>query len=125
MDPGSGTFTAPLSGSYLFVIHVCSHDMKKALLTLRKNGTQVASFYDQNHESNHKNSMAGQSVLIELEEGDRVQVYIFTDTGLQDKRNNHLTHFVGLFLRPKDFMPDVRMQAAMMQQQKKAVTNGT
>ena len=41
MDPGSGVFTAPLSGAYLFIIHVCSHDMKKALLTLRKNGTQV------------------------------------------------------------------------------------
>ncbi len=74
---------------------------------------QVASFYDQNHESNHKNSMAGQSVLVEAEAGDKVQVYAFTDTGLQDKRNNHLTHFVGLFLRPKDFMPEVRLQEQM------------
>ena len=57
--------------------------------------------------------MAGQSVLLEAEAGDKVQVYAFTDTGLQDKRNNHLTHFVGLFLRPKDFMPEVRLQEQM------------
>ena len=38
--------------------------------------------------------------------GDKVQVYMFTGTGLQDKQNNHLTQFVGLFLRPKDFMKE-------------------
>jgi len=59
MNPTSGVFSAPVAGAYLFVAHVCSYDMKKALLTLRRNGVQVASFYDQNHESNHKNSMAG------------------------------------------------------------------
>ncbi|XP_059086209.1 myb-like protein X [Tigriopus californicus] len=103
-QPESGVFSAPKAGAYLFIIHVCTHDMKKALMTIHKNQQQVASFYDQNHESNHRNSMAGQSVLIDLEVGDRVQVYMFIDTGLQDKRSNHLTHFIGLFLRPKDFI---------------------
>ena len=41
----------------------------------RLNGNEVASFYDQNHESNHKNSMVGQSVLIYCNQGDKVQVY--------------------------------------------------
>ena len=40
----------------------------------RLNGNEVASFYDQNHESNHKNSMVGQSTLINLKIGDKVQV---------------------------------------------------
>ena len=40
----------------------------------RVNGTEVGSFYDQNHESNHKNSMVGQSVLIDCKQGDKVQV---------------------------------------------------
>ena len=64
------------------------------------NGNELASFYDQNHDrfelnlkifftkcrkkktlieivdSNHKNSMAGQSIVAELAEGDRVQVGI-------------------------------------------------
>ncbi len=48
----------------------------------------MASFYDQNHESNHKNSMAGQSVLVDLEGGDKVQIYVYTDTGLQVGQHN-------------------------------------
>ena len=31
------------------------------------------------------------------------QVYMYTYTGLQDKKSNHLTQFVGLLLRPKNF----------------------
>jgi len=106
MDAKSGVFTAPMAGAYMFTIHVCTHDMKKGLLSLRCNGNEVASFYDQNHDSNHKNSMVGQSVVVELGEGDRVQVYMYTHTGIMDKRSNWLTHFVGVFLRPKDFMKD-------------------
>ena len=34
----------------------------------------MATLFDQNHENNHKNSMASQTVLAELEEGDRIQV---------------------------------------------------
>merc|ERR1712038_361265 len=104
MDAKSGVFTAPMAGAYMFTIHVCTHDMKKGLLSLRCNGNEVASFYDQNHDSNHKNSMVGQSVVVELSEGDKIQVYMYTHTGIMDKRSNWLTHFVGVFLRPKDFM---------------------
>ena len=35
---------------------------------------QAGTIYDQNHNDNHRNSMASQSLLLELEEGDRVQV---------------------------------------------------
>merc|ERR1719435_165512 len=104
MDPKSGVFTVPMAGAYMFTIHICTHDMKKGLLSLRCNGNELASFYDQNHDSNHKNSMVGQSVVVELAEGDKVQVYMYTHTGIMDKRSNWLTHFVGVFLRPKDFM---------------------
>ena len=38
------------------------------------NPIQVGTVYDQNHIDNHRNSMAGQSLLVELEHGDRVQV---------------------------------------------------
>ena len=51
MDAKSGVFSAPLSGAYMFTVHACAHDQHKALLTLRKNGIQVASFYDQVIES--------------------------------------------------------------------------
>ena len=106
MDAKSGVFTAPYAGSYMFMVHACTHDMNKALMTIRRNGNQVASFYDQNHESNHKNSMVGQSVVVELGQGDKIQVYMYTHTGIMDKRSNWLTHFIGVFLRPKDFMKE-------------------
>jgi len=117
MDAKSGVFTAPMAGAYSFTIHICTHDMKKGLLSLRCNGNELASFYDQNHDSNHKNSMVGQSVVAELSEGDKVQVYMYTHTGTMDKRSNWFTHFVGMFLRPKNFMVDLEDGLA-------AVTNG-
>ena len=65
--------------------------------------------------------MAGQSVLMEVAAGDRVQVcltyeepdsdspshqvYLYTFTGLHDKPGNHLTQFMGVLLRPLDSLP--------------------
>jgi len=94
----------------MFSLHVCTFDMKKALVALRRNGVEVATVFDQNHLDNHKNSMAGQSVLMELEAGDRVQVYLYTFTGLHDKPGNHLTQFMGVLLRPMDTLPDSAIQ---------------
>ena len=42
MDAKSGVFTAPMAGAYMFTIHVCTHDMKKGLLSLRCNGNEVS-----------------------------------------------------------------------------------
>jgi len=110
MDPASGIFTVPVTGCYMFSIHVCTHDMKKALIALRRNGVEVATVFDQNHVDNHKNSMAGQSVLMEVAAGDRVQVYLYTFTGLHDKPGNHLTQFMGVLLRPLDTLPQSAIQ---------------
>ena len=49
MDPDTGIFTCPLGGVYMFVFHVATHDNKKALLSIRLNGEEVASVFDQNH----------------------------------------------------------------------------
>ena len=94
MDPKSGIFTAIVPGCYLFCLTLCSQDMKKVLVALRKNGEEVTTLlkkeklnhplvqagtiYDQNHNDNHRNSMASQSLLLELEQGDRVQVCFLT-----------------------------------------------
>ena len=53
----------------------------------RRNGVEIATLFDQNHVDNHKNSMAGQSILAELEEGDRIQVKHFNKI---NGRNNIL-----------------------------------
>ena len=116
-------------GCYLFSLHVCTHDMKKVLAAIRRNGVEVATVFDQvfiamhkkcnfnykqnfgqNHIDNHKNSMASQTVIMELAQGDRVQVYLYTFSGLHDKPGNHLTQFVGVLLKPLQSLPESSLQ---------------
>merc|ERR1711981_1486635 len=81
-------------------LNIDTHDNKKALLSIRKNGEEVASIFDQNHEDNHKNSMAGQNIIIDVKRGDEIVVYAYTGTWLADFPMNHYTHWVGLLLKP-------------------------
>ncbi len=74
MDAESGVFTAPCGGTYIFVFHIATHDNKKALLSIRRNGEEVASVFDQNHKDNHKNSMAGTTVILDVQRGDEESV---------------------------------------------------
>ena len=58
----------------------------------------MATFFDQNHESNHKNSMVGQSIIIEVEVGDKVQVtlqYLYSKvrSSLLFRVSNHMQFF--------------------------------
>ena len=101
-DADTGIFTAPVGGTYLFMFHIATHDNKKALLSVRKNGEEIASIFDQNHKDNHKNSMAGQTIIINVERGDEIVVYAYTGTWLADFPMNHYTHWVGLLLKPNE-----------------------
>merc|ERR1712110_1031785 len=87
LDIDTGIFTCPCGGTYMFQFHIATHDNKKALLSIRKNGEEVASIFDQNHKDNHKNSMAGQNIIIDVKRGDEIVVYAYT-------------HWVGLLLKP-------------------------
>merc|ERR1719436_1163620 len=66
LDIDTGIFTCPCGGTYMFQFHIATHDNKKALLSIRKNGEEVASIFDQNHKDNHKNSMAGQNIIVDV-----------------------------------------------------------
>ena len=44
--------------------------------------------------------MVGQNVLLELIEGDKVQLYVYTGAGISDHKNSHYTQFIGCLLRP-------------------------
>merc|ERR1712079_540667 len=96
----TGIFTCPCGGTYMFQFHIATHDNKKALLSIRKNGEEVASIFDQNHKDNHKNSMVGQNIIIDVKRGDEIVVYAYTGTWLADFPMNHYTHWVGLLLKP-------------------------
>merc|ERR1739848_504307 len=52
LDIDTGIFTCPTGGTYMFQFHIATHDNKKALLSIRKNGEEVASIFDQNHKDN-------------------------------------------------------------------------
>merc|ERR1711915_770706 len=99
-DADTGIFTAPMGGTYLFMFHIATHDNKKALLSIRRNGEEIASIFDQNHKDNHKNSMAGQNIILDVKRGDEIVVYAYTGTWLADFPMNHYTHWVGLLLKP-------------------------
>merc|ERR1712008_108291 len=100
LDIDTGIFTCPTGGTYMFQFHIATHDNKKALLSIRKNGEEVASIFDQNHKDNHKNSMAGQNIIVDVKRGDEIVVYAYTGTWLADFPMNHYTHWVGLLLKP-------------------------
>merc|ERR1712172_412808 len=100
LDVDTGIFTCPTGGTYLFMFHIATHDNKKALLSIRKNGEEIASIFDQNHKDNHKNSMAGQNIILDVKRGDEIVVYAYTGTWLADFPMNHYTHWVGLLLKP-------------------------
>lgn len=65
----------------------------------RRNGEELASLYDQNHNDNHSNSMSSQVFITKLCSGDQISVYFYTNTGVTDRKSNHFTQFSGLFLR--------------------------
>merc|ERR1712126_726043 len=100
LDIDTGILTCPTGGTYLFMFHIATHDNKKALLSIRRNGEEIASIFDQNHKDNHKNSMAGQNIILDVKRGDEIVVYAYTGTWLADFPMNHYTHWVGLLLKP-------------------------
>ena len=52
MDSKSGQFVTPEPGLYLFLITCCTYDMKKTLVSIRKNGKDVANLFDQDGDTN-------------------------------------------------------------------------
>ena len=48
----SGEFVVPEPGLYLFLVTLCTYDMKKCLIAIRKNGKDVANIHDQDGDTN-------------------------------------------------------------------------
>merc|ERR1712086_840475 len=73
---------------------------------------EIASIFDQNHKDNHKNSMAGQNIIMDVKRGDEIVVYAYTGTWLADFPMNHYTHWVGLLLKPSEEEIDALQKAS-------------
>jgi hypothetical protein len=106
MIPKSGIFQAPVPGTYMFTLTVCTFDGKKCLLFLRKNQKDVCAMIDQDGNENRGKTMITQTCMMELEIGERVQVYAVTGTGFTDLKSSHYTQFSGLLVRPSADMFD-------------------
>ena len=52
MCPKTGEFTCPEPGLYLILATCCTFDMKKCLVSIRKNGKDVANIFDQDGDQN-------------------------------------------------------------------------
>ena len=52
------------SGCYLFSLHVCTHDMKKVLAAIRRNGVEVATVFDQVFIAMHKKCKFNYKILL-------------------------------------------------------------
>jgi len=113
LDTDTGIFTCPTGGTYMFQFHIATHDNKKALLSIRKNGEEIASIFDQNHKDNHKNSMAGQNIIMDVKRGDEIVVYAYAGTWLADFPMNHYTHWVGLLLKPSEEEAELLQKASL------------
>merc|ERR1711874_127146 len=113
LDTDTGIFTCPTGGTYLFMFHIATHDNKKALLSIRKNGEEIASIFDQNHKDFPMNSMAGQNIIMDVKRGDEIVVYAYTGTWLAGFPMNHYTHWVGLLLKPSQEEAEALRKEAM------------
>ena len=52
MCPKTGEFTCPDPGLYLILATCCTFDMKKCLVSIRKNGKDAANIFDQDGDTN-------------------------------------------------------------------------
>merc|ERR1711892_191534 len=86
LDTDTGIFTCPTGGTYMFQFHIATHD--------------------------HKNSMAGQNIIMDVKRGDEIVVYAYTGTWLADFPMNHYTHWVGLLLKPSEEEIDALQKAS-------------
>jgi len=116
ISPSTGVFTCPVPGTYLFIVNLATHKEKKALISLRKQkpgfapqdvAAIIAQHNTQEREQGQRagakvdrSHMMGQSVLLDLEDGDEVYVYAYTGTWTADWPHNHFTQFLGILLRP-------------------------
>ncbi len=57
--------------------------------------------------------MASQTVITELMQGDQIQLYLYTFTGLLDKAGNHFTQFAGMLMRPGKLLRRTQLRSCV------------
>ncbi|CAG0900810.1 unnamed protein product [Darwinula stevensoni] len=96
MDPNTGVFTAPIAGIYSFSFHYYTDDF--GLVHIRQNELVKAAMYTFYTSDLGEHDVPGQSVVLQLAEGDTVDVYLFFGKAMSN--TDRYVHFVGHMLTP-------------------------
>lgn len=98
-DTTSGTFTAPVEGTYVFHFHALSHADEEAWIELFHNDQYVVASYGYTSGSY---ADSGNSVVLHLKKGDRINVKARpgTDVKLYGDSDEYYTTFCGALLSP-------------------------
>eukprot|EP00094_Tigriopus_californicus_P004268 TCALIF_04114-PA protein Name:"Similar to CAPRIN2 Caprin-2 (Homo sapiens)" AED:0.05 eAED:0.05 QI:0/0.75/0.8/0.8/0.25/0.4/5/1624/245 len=94
LDLATGTFQAPVSGTYLFSFHANTMKGKDGLVLMKKNGDIMGGMYDTD---NFNHNTLAQSLMVALNEGDMVWIEILSG-GVRSNENIYV-HFSGLLIR--------------------------
>ena len=107
MDIDTGSFTVPVSGVYLFILNVYGAPRDAVVLSIRyepllKQNYKHISRVNQLQEVASCSGVgkASQSVVVDMEKGDTVGVFVNEKSKLVDTEKNKFTHFLGILLRP-------------------------
>ncbi len=100
-DLRDGIYRAPFSGTYLFSVHGLPVGGGRPFrLQIHRNGASVAAVTNGN---NGGDSMAGQSILLELAAGDEMRLFNFGGDIYDDPTTaDSFLHFVGVLVYSKD-----------------------
>ena len=92
---GDGIFTVPVTGVYLFSVHVLPAKGKPLNIQIHRNGRPMATLSN----GMSGEGMVGQVLVLDLVMGDQVRLYNYGGEieGDEDINNTHF-HFVGVLL---------------------------
>ncbi|XP_035650542.1 complement C1q-like protein 2 isoform X1 [Oncorhynchus keta] len=93
-NSGTGVFAAPVRGVYYFTFTCNSGTTGKVNAALLKNGQKMAAVI----ENGHVDSMGSNSVILQLDEGDHVNIILWSDNSIYD--NGYRSTFTGVLLFP-------------------------
>ncbi|XP_045551539.1 complement C1q-like protein 2 isoform X2 [Salmo salar] len=93
-NSGTGVFAAPVRGVYYFTFTCNSGTTGKVNAALLKNGQNMAAVI----EKGNVDSMGSNSVILQLNEGDHVNIILWSDNSIYD--NGYRSTFTGVLLFP-------------------------
>jgi len=95
MNKGTGVFTAPLAGTYQFIIQAYKYSSSYGNVRIVVDGTTVSTIYDS--DDSHYRTLTG-TAIIEMQPGQKAWAETFNELqGYYDGR----THFSGVLITPK------------------------